>query len=158
MDKETFRRLAAHTKLKQRAREMAREILVEGQNPAAVRPAHGVFRQAARSAADRVLAELKGKEISEAWQTVTVVVPFGIAKVIRYLEGLAHARAGLKPFPEEVPYLRAMRRLKPWLRCCTGGLGSRLMVIFSDITIAATGSDVDASCLMTRWLSHGQRL
>jgi hypothetical protein len=106
MDEATFRRLAAHTKLKERAREMAREILVEGQNPVAVGAAHGVSRQAARRAADRVLAELKGKEIPEEWQTVTVVVPFGIAKVIRYLEGLAHARAGLKPFPENVPYIR----------------------------------------------------
>jgi hypothetical protein len=106
MDEETFKRLAAHTKLKERAREMTHEILVEGQNPAAVGPAHGVSRQAARQAADHVLAELKGKEIPEAWQTVTMVVPFGIAKVIRYLEGLAHAWAGLKPFPEEVPYLR----------------------------------------------------
>jgi hypothetical protein len=54
---------------------MAREILVEGHNPAAVGAAHGVSRQAARRAADRILAELKGKDIPENWQTVTVVGP-----------------------------------------------------------------------------------
>lgn len=84
MTPQQFDRLAARTRLRDRARRMARAVLVDGLSKSAAARLEGVTPEAARQAADRILLELRREGgYPPDWQVVTVVVPAELAQDIR---------------------------------------------------------------------------
>lgn len=96
MDSATFERLVARTRLQDRARRLARAVLVEGLGPSEAGRREGVSHEAARQAAARVLRELRIEGgYPPGWSAVTVVVPADLAIEIRELAAAAARAAGL---------------------------------------------------------------
>lgn len=97
MDRDTFERLVARTRLSGPARRMARRVLVEGAAAAAAARDEGLSRQRAYDAVSRVLREhRRGGGYPSDWQAVTVVVPALTADLIREIERRHRRDAGLQ--------------------------------------------------------------
>lgn len=97
MDGQEFDRLAAATRLGDKARRMARAVLVEGVTPADAGKMHGATRQAARQAADRVLAEARAAaHMPDHWQPGTWILPPELVELVRVLASREYQRAGLQ--------------------------------------------------------------
>lgn len=97
MDRDTFERLVARTRLAGPARRMARRVLVEGVGAAAAARDEGLSRQRAYDAVGRVVRELRAAGGYPAdWQAVTVVVPAPAAAEIREIERRHRRAAGLQ--------------------------------------------------------------
>lgn len=94
---EQFARLAARTRLKERARAAARMVLVDGQNPSAVARATGYGRETVRAAAARVLREWRIETGAPAgWEVLTLALPVDAALEVREIEDRALRNAGLR--------------------------------------------------------------
>lgn len=81
-----FDRLAARTKLRERAREAARLVLVEGLSLAESSRRIGITAQCIHTARKAILRELREEQGTPPdWQVVTVLVPPSVAAKVRKL-------------------------------------------------------------------------
>lgn len=96
MDKQTFDKLAAQTKLKPRALRMAEDVLCNGMSAAQVGKKEGVSRQLAEQVANRILRQLKlVDQYPNDWVTVTTVLPKVWAQLVLYIQTVEYEKAGL---------------------------------------------------------------
>lgn len=96
MSPNEFEHIIDTTRLRDRGRAVAYEVLVMGKELTAAAKAHGVVYETARryvAAAQRAYRRAAGAPAD--WETITVTVPPSEAKQVRALEARAKQRAGL---------------------------------------------------------------
>lgn len=96
MDSEELEQLAAQTRLGQQAKRLAYAVLVNDLSAAKAAEQEGVSRQLAAQAAKRVLQQRQLVEhYPEDWVTVTATLPKQWAQLVKYIQTLEKAKAGL---------------------------------------------------------------
>lgn len=96
MTADEFERHVAGTRLQERARRMARAILVEGVSSGIAAEREGLTPQAARTAAQTVRrAAVQAGGFPSHWRVVTVIVPPDVAEDIHDMASAARKRIGL---------------------------------------------------------------
>lgn len=96
MDSEEFEQLAAQTRLGQQAKRLAYTVLVNGLSAAKAAEKEGVSRQLAAQAAKRILQQRQlVEDYPEDWVTVTATLPKQWAQLVKYIQTLENAKAGL---------------------------------------------------------------
>jgi phage terminase small subunit len=96
MTPDQFDRFANKTRLKERARGMARSVLVDGLTATEAARKARLSRESARASAARVMREVRAEGgYPREWSAVTVVVPPDAAEEIKAIAKRAHRAAGL---------------------------------------------------------------
>lgn len=94
-----FDHVVKGTKLGERSRQMAFDILVLNRRPTDAGRDHGASRQAAKKAADRVMAEyIRSGNYPSSWAVLTTALPTTYHDLIRYISEYAHHQEGLSMF------------------------------------------------------------
>lgn len=107
LSEENFNFLVARTNLGPRAREMARQVLLEGLTATEAGRSHGVSRQAAERAAKRVIKEARViAGLPSNWVAGTWILPPELSTLIKALAKREYSRQGLLvEFSHEIPRL-----------------------------------------------------
>jgi len=96
MEKTEFKKLAEKTKLKDKAINLAKLVLVDGLKTGDVAKQKNVSRQLVEQAKKRVLREKRiSNNYPKEWQTVTAILPVQMIQVVKWIEGKEREKEGL---------------------------------------------------------------
>ena len=96
MDKSLFDELASRTNMSEKNRQLAKKILVAGENISAVAREYNVSRQRARQVAERITKQEKMvSKMPEDWRVKTVVLPHEWVDVIGYIDSKVREKKGV---------------------------------------------------------------